>query len=100
MHFEICHYGTIAIMQVWTRLPRPTLCARRQHRVLAAINNALRSKLGALRTGGVRKWGRNRAVKTNWLVLSCLSVCNVGFPFLGFFSATLPLLWSSYEMQE
>jgi len=118
----------IAITLVWTRHPRPMLCARHQRRVLAAITNALRrtrstaedpicgkvwhshsldigalqryvqkldigrvhkfgmervrkieiwarSELGighdvrrALRTGGIRTWERNRAVKTNRVV--------------------------------
>jgi len=105
----------IAIMQVWTRHPRPMLCARRW---FAASTNALqrarstaddpiwqgmtyahckqvhsktrhkfevqrvrkfgiwaRSELRighnvrrAFRTGGIRTWGHNRAVKTNRLV--------------------------------
>ena len=35
--------------------------------------SSVHSELGAFGTGGVRKWGRNRAVKTNRLV--CMSVC-------------------------
>jgi len=34
----------------------------------AAIEAWGHSELGAFGTGGVRKWGHNRAVKTNWLV--------------------------------
>ena len=32
----------IAVTEVWTRHPRPMLCARRKHRVLAASTNVLR----------------------------------------------------------
>ena len=39
----------------------------------AARRRAAVEARGAFRTGGVRNWGRNRAVKTNQLV--CLSVC-------------------------
>ena len=42
----------------------------------AAIETRGHSQLGAFRTGGVRNWGRNRAVKTNRLV--CVSVCLSG----------------------
>jgi len=48
IHFEVCPHRHNASMDV---LPRPMLCARRQHRVLAAITNELRSKLG-----GIPKW--------------------------------------------
>ena len=34
----------------------------------AVIEARGHSELGAFGTGGVRNWGRNRAVKTNWLV--------------------------------
>ena len=67
----------IAITQIWTRLPSPMLCARRQHRVLAAITNALRSKLGGIPNWGHSELGRNRAVKTNRLI----------YLFIGHFSS-------------
>ena len=42
----------------------------------AAIEARGHSELGSFGTGGVRNWGRSRAVKTNRLALSvCLSVC-------------------------
>jgi len=39
--------------------------APRQH---AAIEARGHCELGAFGTGGVQNWGRNRAVKTHWLV--------------------------------
>ena len=41
----------------------------------AAIKARGHSELLAFGTGGVRNWGRNRAIKTNWLVFALLILC-------------------------
>ena len=69
----------ITITQVWTRHPRPMLCARRQHRVLAAITNALRRTvaqrttplaarydIGALQRGTFKKSTLGVFINSEW----------------------------------
>jgi len=55
------------------RAARRDILIEPEARRRAAIETPGHSELGAFATGGVRNWGRNRAVKTNRLV--GLSVC-------------------------
>jgi len=77
--FEICHSGNPAPIE-WYALAGSGV----QHRRAAAVDEqhqrAVIKARWAFRTGGIRNWGHNRAVKTNRLVLVLVSAhCCVMF---------------------
>jgi len=74
IHFEVCHSGN---------LPPIVACRGSAGGMAAGVHQQSTTDVWIqkcfvritpwFRSGGIRNWGHNRVVKTNWLV--CVSVC-------------------------
>ena len=79
IHFELCPYGDSVMALLQQHDARRDIVIEPAARRRAAIESRGHSELRAFGTGGVRNWGRNRAIKTTGLS-HCFSVCQTSEP--------------------